>query len=130
MLMVAFSSSRTFLSTCWPQLVSYTVDPKRDSIPVLREYADVRDIDTKNWDFLTGDKRTIYELAMDGYYISVSDEEDVPGGILHTDAFILVDQQGHIRGVYDGTDTPDNQRMIEDIKWLIDHGREHQTKEN
>lgn len=100
------------------KIASFTIDPVRDSIPVLKQYAEDRDIDTSNWDFIWGDQKDLYDLAY-SYLLSVSEEPTADGGFLHTDAFILVDRNAHIRGVYDGTDREENQRLIEDVKLLI-----------
>lgn len=101
------------------KIISHTVDPTNDSIPALKKYTEDRDIDTGNWDFVFGEKEIVYDLAMKGYLISVAEDPMAEGGILHTDAFILVDWDGHLRGVYDGTSTEENQRLLKEIKILL-----------
>ena len=99
-------------------LLSHSVTPVMDSIPVLRDYADMKGVDDKKWNITTGDKAHIYELARKSYF-AVVDEGD--GGLqdfIHTENFVLVDKKKQIRGYYDGTDTKDIDRLILDIKLL------------
>ncbi len=99
-------------------LLSHSVTPVMDSIPVLRAYADKKGVDDAKWNVTTGDKKHIYELARKSYF-AVVDEGD--GGVqdfIHTENFVLVDKKRRIRGYYDGTDTKDVNRLIEDIKIL------------
>lgn len=99
-------------------LLSHSVTPVMDSIPVLREYADMKGVDDKKWNVTTGDKKHIYELARKSYF-AVVDEGD--GGLqdfIHTENFVLVDKKKQIRGYYDGTDAEDVDRLIKDIKLL------------
>ena len=85
------------------RFISITVNPEHDNVQVLKEYADKVHADTKNWDFLTGDKDKIYDIAFNGFFVSVGKDEVAPGGFLHSQFLILVDQNGHIRGLFDGT---------------------------
>lgn len=99
-------------------LLSHSVTPEMDSIPVLRKYADMKGVDDNKWNITTGDKKHIYELARKSYF-AVIDEGD--GGLqdfIHTENFVLVDKKKQIRGYYDGTDAEDIDRLIEDIKLL------------
>ena len=99
-------------------LLSHSVTPVMDSIPVLRSYADTKGVDDKKWNITTGEKAHIYELARKSYF-AVVDEGD--GGLqdfIHTENFVLVDKKKQIRGYYDGTDTKDIDRLIDDIKLL------------
>lgn len=99
-------------------LLSHSVTPVMDSIPILRDYADMKGVDDKIWNITTGDKAHIYELARKSYF-AVVDEGD--GGLqdfIHTENFVLVDKKQQIRGYYDGTDTEDIDRLIDDIKLL------------
>ncbi len=99
-------------------LLSHSVTPVMDSIPVLKSYADMKGVDDKKWNITTGDKSHIYELARKSYF-AVVDEGD--GGLqdfIHTENFVLVDKKRQIRGYYDGTDAKDIDRLIDDIKLL------------
>ena len=83
--------------------LSITVNPEHDSVEVLKAYADKIHADTKSWTFLTGSKNAIYDLALKGFFASVGEDDVAPGGFLHTQYFVLVDKNGHIRGLFDGT---------------------------
>ena len=101
------------------QLLSHSVTPDIDSIPRLKEYADIHHVLSKQWHLLTGDRNEIYTIARQGYF---ADEETGlkkgPDEFLHTENFILIDQQKRIRGVYNGTNPTEVERLIEDIKIL------------
>ena len=99
-------------------LLSHSVTPVMDSVPILKAYAEVKGVIDSKWNITTGDKKHIYELARKSYF-AVLDEGD--GGLqdfIHTENFILVDKKRQLRGFYDGTDTEEIQRLIEDIKVL------------
>jgi len=85
------------------RFISITVNPEHDSVAVLKEYANTVHADTKNWDFLTGDKQAIYDIAFNGFFVSAQKDEIAPGGFLHAQYFLLIDKQAHIRGIFDGT---------------------------
>ncbi|WP_258098730.1 SCO family protein [Marinoscillum pacificum] len=101
-------------------LVSHSVMPWMDSVEVLKEYAMENNIDASKWHLLTGDKDLIYRLGRQSYFAdegfgkSVTDIDD----FLHTENIVLVDEQQHIRGVYNGTLPLEMTRLIEDIHRL------------
>lgn len=99
--------------------LSHTIDPEHDSVAVLREYAEQLGVESHKWHFVTGDKETIYETAQTSYYATAAEDELEPGGFIHSGAFILVDKQRHIRGIYDGTDPEAVDRLIADINILL-----------
>jgi len=91
------------------RLVSFSVDPGTDTPQVLREYGERWGALPGRWLFVTGERRSMYELVRDGFKLAVeerSPEEaaDGQGIILHSDRFALVDSRGRIRGYYTGTD--------------------------
>jgi protein SCO1 len=101
-------------------LLSHTVDPEYDTPEVLREYADKYQAKDGKWVFLTGKKRDIYELAFQGYKINALEEgEEVTPDFLHAVKFILLDNQGRVRGYYDGTDSKDVDRLMIELKILL-----------
>ena len=109
-------------------ILSHTVDPKRDRPEVLKEYATARNITSKDWHFLTGEKDSLYAVAYK-YLSSAMEDDSAPGGFLHTEYFVLVDKEGVMRsreddngniiGVYDGTNAQHIRDLIDDIKVLI-----------
>jgi protein SCO1 len=100
-------------------IASYSVTPEIDSVAALRRYATVHGIVTDKWHLLTGNKKQIYETARKSYFadenLGVQKGEN---DFLHTENFILIDQNLHIRGIYNGTLPLDMQQLIEDIKGL------------
>jgi protein SCO1 len=100
-------------------IASYSVTPDRDSVPVLRAYATMRGILDNRWHLLTGDKKAIYTTARKSYFadenVGVQKGEN---DFLHTENFILVDKNLHIRGVYNGTLELEIEQLIEDIQQL------------
>lgn len=100
-------------------LVSHTVMPERDSVPVLKRYAADNGVLGNKWQLLTGDKEVVYNLARKGYY---ADREFAvtkdTSAFVHTENFVLIDKKGRIRGVYNGTLEMDTRRLIRHIKTL------------
>lgn len=99
-------------------IVSYTVDPERDRPERLMEYARTYEAELDNWSFITGDKKQIYLLARNGYFISASEGSGGPDDFIHSDLFTLVDTKGRIRGYYRGTQDDAIQQLIQDIEKL------------
>ena len=100
------------------QFLSHTVDPETDTPKKLKRYAKFFDIDTKNWNFVTGDQRSIYEMGVLSYLVPNAEDALAPGGFLHSDKFILIDPKSRIRGMYSGTDSTEVNQLILDIKKL------------
>jgi protein SCO1/2 len=100
-------------------LVSYTVNPENDTAPVLKQYAERYSADTKKWNFLTGNRDSIYNLAHCGYYILAKPNEKDVADFIHSDKLILVDKEKRIRGYYSGTDKEDIDRLIIEIQLLM-----------
>ncbi|MGY6559542.1 MAG: SCO family protein [Nitritalea sp.] len=103
------------------QIFSISIDPEYDTPEVLREYADFHRASDK-WHFLTGDKDAIYELARCGFILPTIDGGDDPEEFVHSDKFVLIDDQGRIRGYYSGTNRKDVDLLILETKVLL-HGK-------
>jgi protein SCO1 len=101
-------------------LVSYTVDPARDSVPALQEYASRFKADTAQWKFITGDKKSLYDLARYDYFLPVEPGNGDSEDFIHSDQLILLDRQSRIRGYYSGTDSAAVDSLIVDIRTLLD----------
>ncbi len=99
-------------------ILSHTVDPEKDTVEALKEYAERIGANTKRWNFVTGNKEALYTQGVKGYLISAREDVLAPGGFLHSEMFVLVDQQRHIRGFYDGTSTEQVDQLMEDLKVL------------
>jgi protein SCO1/2 len=96
-------------------LLSHTIDPDYDSIPLLKDYCNRLGSDGKQWQFLTGQREVIYELAEKGYYATAMPDSTEPGGYVHSGGFILVDKQSRVRGIYNGTDAKEVDQLMEDL---------------
>ncbi len=98
-------------------LLSHTVMPETDTVPVLQNYATVNNVISGKWHLVTGSREAVYALARDAYFADL--EADLTeDNILHSENFFLVDQHRRIRGVYNGTLPLDVERLIEDIATL------------
>ncbi len=108
-----------FLADKDVQLVSHSVTPTKDSVPVLKQYAADKGVQYNKWKLLTGTVSEIYDLGRKFYYV----EEDLglksdTSVFLHTENFILIDKNRHIRGIYNGLDNNSMTALKNDIKDL------------
>lgn len=99
-------------------LLSHSVTPEIDSVPRLKEYALEQGVLDAKWNLLTGDKKQIYELARKSYMVAKDQGDGGPFDMIHTENFILVDKERRIRGVYNGTDTRDMGRLLDELRIL------------
>src|SRR6266571_373002 len=100
-------------------LVSFSVDPEKDTPEVLRGYADKLQAEPGRWDFLTGAKPAIYKLSHDGFKLAVSDGSDAQGIPVHSTRIVLVDRHGQIRGYYDATEADAVTKLVADTNHLV-----------
>lgn len=100
------------------RLVSYSVTPDLDTPAALAAYGAREGIDPARWLLLTGDRETTFRLARDFYFADDRRVEPSSGGFLHTEKVLLVDEQGRLRGVYNGTVPFDVERLLTDIRSL------------
>lgn len=101
------------------KLLSHTVMPHIDSVPVLKQYALDKGVIDSKWNLVTGKKEDIFYIARKSYLAVKTETEGEWYDMVHTENFILVDEQKRIRGFYDGTKTEDIERLIEDIDFLL-----------
>jgi protein SCO1/2 len=102
------------------RILSHSIDPSHDTQAVLKDYAEKLGVpDAATWNFLTGDQEKIFEIGQTSYLTTTMADDMEPGGFFHSGAFLLVDQQGRIRGVYDGTKTDQVDRLLADIPKLL-----------
>ena len=100
-------------------LVSFSVDPEKDTPEVLRGYAEKLQAEPARWDFLTGPKSTIYKLSHDGFKLAVSDGTDAEGIPVHSTRMVLVDRHGQIRGYYDAAEADAMTKLLADTNHLL-----------
>lgn len=100
-------------------ILSHTIDPRHDTPSVLKEFSKNLGIQNSMWQMVTGDKTKIYEIGQKSYMVSATDDPKQPGGIVHSGAFILVDKNRHIRGIYDGTEPEKVDKLMADIEILL-----------
>ena len=101
------------------KFLSHSIDPDYDRPAVLKSYANRLEVDAKKWNFVTGPKEAIYQIAQKSYMVSAQEDKQEVGGFVHSGAFILVDSQRHVRGIYDGTKEVEVNKLIEDIEILL-----------
>ena len=104
------------------KILSHTVDPFKDTIGALKAYSLRFDADPEQWHFLTGDKRKLYDAARFNFLVTAASDTsqiDIASDFIHTDRFILVDQDGYLRGSYRGTDSVEVNNLIVDIDVLL-----------
>jgi protein SCO1 len=109
---------KAFKDSADVKIVSFTIDPRHDTVPVLKKYADKLGVTGNTWWFLRGDKDKVYDMAAKNFLVSVSQDSTVAGGYVHQGYFVLVDKQKRVRGAYDGTNMQQVNQLIEDIKTL------------
>nr|WP_294899348.1 SCO family protein [uncultured Pedobacter sp.] len=101
------------------RFISYTIDPKYDTVPVLKKYANKLGVEGTQWSFLLGNRDSVYNLAKDGYMSYAKENASIPGGVEHSGYFILVDKEKRIRGAYDGTDKEQVEKLKNDLDILL-----------
>jgi protein SCO1/2 len=102
-------------------ILSHTVDPETDSLPVLKRYADSLGADPSNWWLLTGKKADLYRTARESYILDdpKNSSKNISDQFLHTQFFCLVDQNGRVRGIYDGLKKDEVEQIVVDMKQLL-----------
>jgi protein SCO1 len=110
---------RRLIDTSVVQFLSFSVDPERDSVPVLKKYADRWGINHDSWWLLTGPKKTIYDFALNEIKLPLQDGETVDSNFIHTERFVLIDREHVIRGYYSGLDSMSLSKLAEDVTLLM-----------
>jgi protein SCO1/2 len=115
------------------QLLSFTVDPARDTPPVLRAYAERHQADPQAWRFLTGPEEVLRPVIVQGFHLGVQalppqattqdehaahTDHQPPYEVMHSGRFVLIDGQGRIRAYYRG-DEVELEQVMRDIRQLL-----------
>lgn len=82
------------------QFLSFSIDPERDSVSRLKDWADRFQVNPERWWLLTGDKKEIYDLSNNHMKLIAVDGQHVDSNFIHTDIFVLIDRHRNIRGYY------------------------------
>lgn len=106
------------LDTAFVHFISFSVDPERDSVPVLKRYADRNGVNSDVWWLLTGNKDSIYNYAFQEIKLGLEDGKGVDSNFIHTNRFVLVDRDRVVRGYYDGLDSASVSKLAEDLTLL------------
>ncbi|ESU22990.1 cytochrome c oxidase biogenesis protein [Flavobacterium saliperosum S13] len=101
-------------------LLSHSVTPDIDSVPVLKEYAERKGVIDSKWNLVTGNKKDIYYIARKSYLAVKTGKPEEVYDMVHTENFVLVDRKRRVRGFYDGTKKEDVERLLADIIFLVE----------
>lgn len=100
-------------------ILSHSIDPEYDQPEVLLSYAKKNNANTDIWNFVTGDKETIYDLC-ENYYMAYAKKDSLAeGGYVHSGFLILIDKNKYVRGAYDGTRPELADSIAADVKLLL-----------
>ena len=114
---------KAFLNNPKVMILSHTVTPEIDSVPVLKKYALEKGVVDSKWNLVTGDKKDIYSMARKSYLAVKLGKPEELYDMVHTENFVLVDAEKRVRGFYDGTKKEDVKKLIEDINWLLENDK-------
>ena len=110
---------RRKIDSAFVQFLSFSVDPERDSVPVLKKYADRYGVNHDSWWLLTGSKKEIYDFALNELKLGLQDGGTVDSNFIHTGKFVMLDKERIVRGYYDGLDTLSLSKLAEDLTLLL-----------
>jgi protein SCO1/2 len=111
--------SRRRIDSNYVRFISFSVDPDRDTPEVLKRYADKYAVNHDTWWFLTGDRKKIYDYALNELKLGLQDGNGVDSNFIHTSKFVLIDKRRNVRGYYDGLDSTSMSKLAEDLTLLM-----------
>lgn len=114
---------KAFLNNPKVKILSFSVTPEIDSVPVLKKYAVEKGVVDSKWNLVTGDKKDIYSMARKSYLAVKLGKPEELYDMVHTENFVLIDAEKRVRGFYDGTKKEEIERLIEDINWLCENAK-------
>lgn len=100
------------------RVISFSIDPERDSVKQLKQWANRFQIDPQQWWLVTGNKKEIYDMALNDMKLGLVDGEGIDTSFIHTDHFVLLDTAMQVRGYYHGLDQQDVNKLARDIVLL------------
>jgi protein SCO1/2 len=98
--------------------LSFSIDPERDSVERLKYWADKYQINPEQWWLLTGDKKVIYDMVIEEMKVGLVDGKGVDTNFIHSDRFVLIDSNLHVRGYYSGLDSVSLTKLSNDLVLL------------
>lgn len=101
------------------KILSFSCDPERDTPSLLKSYAAIYGADENQWRFVTGEKKPLYAFARKGLNIVATDGDGSSDDFIHSQSLVLIDQEGFVRGYYDGMEPSAVDQLILDIKKLM-----------
>ena len=110
---------RRKIDSSYVRFISFSVDPERDSVAALKRYADKYAVNHDTWWFLTGDKKKIYDYALNELKLGLQDGNGVDTNFIHTEKFVLIDKNRIVRGYYNGLDSASMSKLAEDLTLLM-----------
>ena len=108
-----------YADTSFVQFLSFSVDPERDSVPVLKKYADKYTINHDTWWMLTGPKKIIYDFAFEELKVDKYNDDIVDSSFVHTNRFTLLDKDRVVRGYYNGLNDTSLAKLGSDMVLLM-----------
>ncbi|MFN8347902.1 MAG: SCO family protein [Spirosomataceae bacterium] len=111
-------------------ILSHTIDPEHDTPAVLKEYAQDLGVKGTQWMFVTGNREKIYEIGEKQYLVVAGADSTAPGGYIHSGAFVLIDKEKRVRGMYNGTDDEATKRLMVDIERLKEEYKNKSSEGN
>lgn len=110
---------QSFTKNLWDvKLVSFSVDPERDSVAQLKAYSIDNGVMPDKWHLLTGDYQQIFDLAQKTFHVSALKDEKADGGVFHDERIMLIDKKGRIRGFYHLKDSVKFKQLLREIDFL------------
>ena len=110
---------RKKIDTSVVQFMSISVDPNRDSVPVLRDYGNKMNVAAENWWLLTGNRDSIYKFAFEEMKVDSFSTEPVSPDFVHTSRYILIDKKMQVRGYYNGLDSASLLKLAKDVGYIM-----------
>lgn len=114
-----YNEGRKVIDSSIVRFLSFSIDPERDSVPALKKYADKFGINHDNWWMLTGNKKTIYDFALNELKLGLVDGQGADTSFIHSQKFVLLDKDYIVRGYYNGLDTTSLAALAKDIGLLM-----------
>jgi protein SCO1/2 len=112
-------NERKKIDTSIVQFMSITVDPERDSVPVLRDYGNKMNVSADNWWLLTGNRDSIYKFAFEEMKVDSFSMEPIHPDFIHTSRFVLIDKKMQVRGYYNGLDSASLLKLAKDVGYIM-----------